>query len=159
MVIIQMKKVSSRQKRYNHLSENVYCRKISLQLRQCHSWLQCCKFTVGKHNISDYEMHNTVKKYLMSSDIKLVPIHWTSCVTIQVLHLQFLSIFKHLCKLFQPVWLWLEPSTCLNTWTLIHINRQCHCLGFITYILHIAIISGIQLIQHNEDAAYNKWWF
>lgn len=29
--------------------------------------------------MSDHEIHNTAKKYLMSSDIKLVSIQWTSC--------------------------------------------------------------------------------
>jgi hypothetical protein len=28
----------------------------------------------------------------------------------------------------------------------VHKNRQCHCLGFITYILHTVYISGLQLM-------------
>lgn len=31
-----------------------------------------------KHNMSDHEIHDTAKKYLIS-DIKLVSIQWTSC--------------------------------------------------------------------------------
>jgi len=43
LIVFQMKKV------YPTRNETVYFQKISLQLRPCHSWLQCCKLTVGKY--------------------------------------------------------------------------------------------------------------